>query len=337
MKIKLIQNKMPNIYIANNAMNKIEQYVKESAKEIGWLGTVVKQDNSYIIEDVFLFKQEVHATTTEITPEGLNEFAMELMSSDEGMEIWNNMKLWGHSHVNMGVNPSGQDDKQVETFESCGYDFFIRMITNKRGEMRLDLYNYENGVIYSEMDYSILYTEDENRVLDSIDEQIKKLKQLRNDCISMTNQEIEAIKAEIKEKVTTKTYVTTGVAGAGYPRYNGYGTHSGLATSSPYGNWWDDYTTYDDDKDVKKNTSVVSATKSVSNVDDYFDTMSVSDIFETFICIEQGHPIDTIVDAKLTKEEYEDLEDYICGYVIDNNHMYATYLEDLEEEYKNVK
>ena len=66
--------------------------------EVGWLGTVYynSEHNYYFVSDVFLFDQEVHGTTTEITPEGLADFATELLQREDGMEIWNNMKLWGH-------------------------------------------------------------------------------------------------------------------------------------------------------------------------------------------------------------------------------------------------
>ena len=117
MSVKLMKGFEPKIFINVNAMNKMKEYIRQSSLEIGWLGTCEKLDNSsYYIGDVFLFKQEVHATTTEITTEGLSEFAMELLSTNDGIEIWNNMKVWGHSHVNMGTSPSSQDDKQIEVF-----------------------------------------------------------------------------------------------------------------------------------------------------------------------------------------------------------------------------
>src|SRR5690606_11009605 len=104
-------------------------YVDECNDEIGWLGTAKimegNEHNIVFIDDVFLFDQEVHATTTEITPEGLTEFANELIEmGDKGIEIWNNIKVWGHSHVNLGVSPSGQDDKQMKTFRDGGHDWF---------------------------------------------------------------------------------------------------------------------------------------------------------------------------------------------------------------------
>ena len=148
MNVKLIKGYMPELYIYNDAMNKMEEYIRQSDLEIGWLGCATKEDGNYYIEDVFLFKQEVHSTTTEITTEGLNEFAMDLLYEENGVEIWNNMKVWGHSHVNMPTSPSGQDDKQIEVFAENAEDFFIRIIANKSGDFRIDLYDFTTGVIY---------------------------------------------------------------------------------------------------------------------------------------------------------------------------------------------
>ena len=66
MKVKLMKNKKPKIYINNDVYNKIFEYVNGINKEIGWLGTVIRNGLEFTIEDVFLFKQEVHATTTDV-------------------------------------------------------------------------------------------------------------------------------------------------------------------------------------------------------------------------------------------------------------------------------
>ena len=92
MNVKLMKNFAPKVYIDIKAMNKMKEYVRQSSLEIGWLGTARRFSNQIFIDDVFLFKQEVHSTTTEITTEGLNEFAMELLSQEDGINIWNNFR-----------------------------------------------------------------------------------------------------------------------------------------------------------------------------------------------------------------------------------------------------
>ena len=92
MNIKMMRGFEPIVEINNIALQKMNEYTNQSNEEIGWLGTARKlEDKHYIIDDVFLFRQEVHSTTTEITVEGLSEFCQELMMRENGMEIWNNM------------------------------------------------------------------------------------------------------------------------------------------------------------------------------------------------------------------------------------------------------
>lgn len=150
MAVKVLYEKQePKIYMMPNAAYKMRYYIDNSQDEIGWLGFVRKEDNNYIIEDVFLMKQKVHAATTEIDAEGLANLAVELMKTEEGREKYNKLRLWGHSHVNMGTGASSQDDKQMEDFATA--DYFIRLIGNKKGEWNVCLYDYEHNVLWSEL------------------------------------------------------------------------------------------------------------------------------------------------------------------------------------------
>ena len=173
--IKLINENAYNVFILPQARTKMELYCALCEKEIGWLGFVKRyEDNSFLIEDVVLLKQEVHATTTEIDPTALLDFW-----GQTPVEKQPDIKLWGHSHVNIAPNPSGQDDNQMSYFRD-GNPWFIRLITNKKGDINITIYDYANGYeIHSEE----LYTYDPNRL------ELKK-----------------AIMEEMKEKVTEKTY-----------------------------------------------------------------------------------------------------------------------------------
>lgn len=179
---KVIEANFTNnkVYISMLAFKKMTTYIKECSKEIGWLGTVKEVPSGYFIEDVFLFKQEVHQTTCEITPEGLSDFVMELYNkydSDTAMEISNSIMLWGHSHVNMGVSPSSQDVKQLASFKDCDFPYFLGVIGNKKGEFNFTLNHYQSGVIVKDLDWELYIPELDDEAL------------------------TKEIKAEIKEKV----------------------------------------------------------------------------------------------------------------------------------------
>jgi len=157
------------LYILPEARNKMEIYCDLSEGEIGWLAYVEKFDKQgFLITDCALLKQEVHSTTTEITAEGLLEFW-----NSTPPERQSQIKLWGHSHVNMSTSPSGQDDSQMDYFKD-GNPWFIRLITNKKREYHIDIYDYENG-IKVHMDQADLktYNPGAEDLRKSIEEEIK--------------------------------------------------------------------------------------------------------------------------------------------------------------------
>ena len=168
------------VYILPQARQKMEMYCDLSEGEIGWLGFVEKYDGvGFLITDCVLLKQEVHATTTEIDPMALIEFWNQTPPEQQSK-----IKIWGHSHVNMSVSPSGQDDSQMEYFKD-GNKWFIRLITNKKREYHIDVYDYENG-LKVHMDQADLKTYNPAE------------KELR-----------DQIKAEIDAKVSKKEYKST--------------------------------------------------------------------------------------------------------------------------------
>lgn len=158
------------LYILPLARQKMEMYCDLSEGEIGWLAYVEQFDKQgFLITDCALLKQEVHSTTTEITAEGLLEF-------------WNNctpenqakIKLWGHSHVNMSVTPSTQDNNQMDYFKD-GNPWFIRLITNKKREYYIDIYDYANGIqIHMDQSDLITYNPEAGELRQAIQEEIKE-------------------------------------------------------------------------------------------------------------------------------------------------------------------
>ena len=138
----------PKVLIEPAAAADINDIIHLSHEEVGWLGHVRKVEDLYIIDSIYVPKQEVHSATTEIAPEGLIA-CME----DTG---WDSIGLWGHSHVNMSPGASGQDDSQfIKLLDET--PFFIRHIANKKGEYSLALYDGERGVIVYDMRFSAMW------------------------------------------------------------------------------------------------------------------------------------------------------------------------------------
>jgi hypothetical protein len=243
---------IPAILISQEALNKMFIYVDECKDEIGWLGTASfdEESNIYTIHNVYLFKQQVHATTTEITPQGLEEFATELLQQEDGMEIWNNIRMWGHSHVNMGISPSGQDDKQMREFGQIGQDWFIRLIANKKGEMKVDLYHYKNGMYFTDVAWEILDEVSENEEAEELRLKIAQLEayykqsmaQLSGALEIETKAQITAIKPEIVKEMGEKVKKLGGYnKTTTFPTTTGTGGGKGAVVSphyleNPFGN-----------------------------------------------------------------------------------------------------
>lgn len=310
MSARIIKGFEPIVLININALNKMKEYIRQSNKEIGWLGTVVKENGIYNILDVYLFKQEVHETTTEITTDGLNEFAMEILSQEDGMEIWNNMKMWGHSHVNMSTSPSVQDDNQMDLFTQNANDFFIRIIANKKDEFRIDVWDYEKGVIYEKLNYIIDYGKDAE-LIQELQMKIFKLQSIIDDKINVKKEMIDEVAKEIKEKVKEKTLQT-------YPTYNNsYGYKYGY---NDYG-----YNAYD--WNSKKN-EIKSETR--RNVSEIFEELSETDVFEMMYAIEYlngiGDVIDISLSNQLTVRDIIELEDMVSEYCAVYRDKYEEYL-----------
>lgn len=179
--VEFLNNKY-QLYIMPEARRKMELYCDLSEGEIGWLAFVDDLgENGFLITDCALLHQEVHSTTTEITPEGLLKFWDSLEPEDQCR-----VKCWGHSHVNMSPTPSGQDNSQMEYFKD-GNPWFIRLITNKKREYHIDIFDYENGIkVHMDQADLITYTQDAD---------------LR-----------QTIMEEIKEKVSKKEYKSTAVS-----------------------------------------------------------------------------------------------------------------------------
>jgi len=158
----------PEILISNKAWSKMTQYVKLVDSEIGWLGTVEIDDNIFTITDVFLVKQEVNKVTCEIDPTALIELYEQRIG--DGLRV-DDIILWGHSHNNMGVSPSGQDNNQFEEFAENN-KYFIRLIMNKRGEVNIALLDSEKEIIFENLDFEFAYEDSDVDILKEIEEKV---------------------------------------------------------------------------------------------------------------------------------------------------------------------
>ena len=306
----------PTLFISNDAYLKMQEYIAQSKKEIGWLGTCSRQDDDYIINNVYLFNQEVHETTCEITEEGLNKFALELMEKPNGMDIWNNICLWGHSHVNMGVLPSSQDNKQLDFFlKNMKEGFFIRYIGNKKGEIGLQIVDIDKNIILDEKEISIkrIMTEEDVKQIMALEEEIKELNEKIFNIKKCNEVFANNIKAEIAEKVKEKKYI---------PK-----TENKV------------YRTYQEDKEWQQYMYETYEEVDFIVAKEVFDSLSEERIFELAIAIDINQDIEELLEKedrkKLDETEFGvfELEDMIVDYIKNNKDVkdrYSKYLMEVK-------
>lgn len=129
---------MPRVFYMPEAYYSFKYLVEKCATEVGWLGLVEETtDGDYIITDIYVPKQEVHGAETDILPEDMIVLHEQIEAEGKDPQ---KLLYWGHSHVNMGVNPSGQDERQIEEYLEH-VPFFIRGIYNKSDKAKVDVFD----------------------------------------------------------------------------------------------------------------------------------------------------------------------------------------------------
>lgn len=157
----------PKVMYAPNVWAEIEYFIEKQDLEVGWLGLVEKVGNDYLITEVFLPEQKVHSVETDISAEAMTKVAMEILDSGK---CSSQLYYWGHSHVNMSVSPSTQDEEQIDEFlKSC--PLFIRGIYNKKGHSKVDVYDVEQKCVFECVKNSpqpYVLSEDRQKSLDAL-------------------------------------------------------------------------------------------------------------------------------------------------------------------------
>ena len=145
-------NRSASVEFTPKAWIKMRSLVDSFSSEVQWHGTVMrKNENTFVVNDILIFPHEATGTTVVSNQEGYEEWLNDL---DD--ETFNSCRFHGHSHVNMGVTPSGVDmNYRHNVLDNFGLPndttdlFYIFLITNKRGEISAEIYDLQNNALYS--------------------------------------------------------------------------------------------------------------------------------------------------------------------------------------------
>jgi len=115
-----IINKTPVILITNKDLARIKYIVDLAPQEAQWFHRVERKVHEeyifYHIYEMYIPEQYCSAAEVDTDPMMMMNFYKDLKKKhgDNTNEIMSNMTCWSHSHHNMGVNPSRQDNKQFK-------------------------------------------------------------------------------------------------------------------------------------------------------------------------------------------------------------------------------
>lgn len=203
-RVEFIDDDPPMVYMTRDAFSRMWHFVDIADEEVGWLGTVrLTPYGNFLIEEVFLLEQEVSAAQTEISEDGIAKLVQELIETrQDGVDVANAIRFWGHSHVRMGTSPSGQDEAQMRHFQQNDCPWFVRGILNKLGRMQFDIFLWDSGVKITDAPWAIY---------DEFVDQSRRVE----------------IEADFKAKVTARSYDT-------YHYPDAPGKHHPWAQGAPY-------------------------------------------------------------------------------------------------------
>lgn len=155
-----ILNKKIYLQISYDDLSAIRHIVDIAPKEAQWfhrLERVSETDTHtiYRIYEMYIPEQYCSGTEVESDPEMMVKFYRELVTdhgADKANDILSNLTVWCHSHHNMGVNPSGQDQKQFKEFIKNGNDSEVTLpqvmlIFNKKDMFYSKIWDPETGIL----------------------------------------------------------------------------------------------------------------------------------------------------------------------------------------------
>lgn len=162
-----------NVFISPTAWAKMQHLVMYTEKEIAWHCLVkrIKKDTFYIY-DILVYPQEVTGTTVNTDDTKYTLWRQELPT-----DVVTYLKGQGHSHVNMGVNPSGTDTSYYEDIiNSLRADaYYVFLILNKKGDVHCQIADKKTNTLYTNNDCIVqVYTKQKEKLGDWVDATINK-------------------------------------------------------------------------------------------------------------------------------------------------------------------
>ena len=151
------------IYFTEVAWMKMQALIREFDKEVAWHGVAFRGDDNverdeYIIKDILVYPQKVTGASVEMDTEEYAKWIEENIEDERFFDI----RMQGHSHVNMNVSPSSVDLTHQEAILDQLSDnlFYIFMIWNKKGDSNIKIYDLAKNILFETADIDIEVMDD---------------------------------------------------------------------------------------------------------------------------------------------------------------------------------
>ena len=155
-----ILNKKIYLRISYEDLAAIQHIVDIAPKEAQWFHRLERVEETatrttYRIYEMYIPEQYCSGAEVESDPEMMVKFYRELVSdhgNENANDILSNLTVWCHSHHNMGVTPSGQDNKQFSEFVKNAKDSDVTLpqvmlIFNKKDMFYSRVWDPETGLL----------------------------------------------------------------------------------------------------------------------------------------------------------------------------------------------
>lgn len=229
---------------------KMHALIRDFDTEIAWNGIAYRGENDdYIVKDIVVFPQFVTGVTVERNKE---EYLKWNMSIDD--ETFRNLRMHGHSHVNMGVSPSATDtafyNDEILTELSDG-DFYIFVIWNKKNERTIKIYDYEKNILFETSDVTVMVENNGIGIEDLVADAKSKLKTK-----PIAPPKVPSVPSTVQQSNFSKATETKSKSKYKKKEIN---SRSGYNYSSPYYGY-SYYNDYDDDDDYNNDYAYFGST-----------------------------------------------------------------------------
>ncbi len=150
------ENDRATIFLSSIAFAKMNALIQQFDSEVAWHGVVHRDEEDpsiFRITDILVYPQVVSGATVNTDQDAYQTW---LYAFDD--DVFNNIRMQGHSHVNMSTSPSGVDTTHQEKILSQirDDDYYIFMIWNKRYEHFVRIFDLKNNTLYETADVDVL-------------------------------------------------------------------------------------------------------------------------------------------------------------------------------------